>query len=272
MTTVEVTKITVKEAKSLRLEGNAKFKNGDYKGAEKVYSKAIREIESIGEETFEAFELHLLFSNRSACYLNLSEKKLALEDAETAIKIAPTYVKGFVRKAKALVALEQLQNARKVIAEEALKLEPKNLFLKKTLTDIVLKLPVSSFESFMIHYSESKDMRIRLCTLATFWNASSQVDRFAIFRKLNPLIRDIDVNSESIESIMKNFAKEQMMDLPMKNYKDLSLPQDWVPWYKKTSSEEKVKLLAAIWENCNKIERDFIKKDIVTCFFEKRVV
>ena len=130
-------------------------------------------------------EFHLLLSNRSACYLKRSERKLALEDAERACKISPKYVKVF-RERLAFNRFGTIPEARKVILE-ALELEPENLFLKKTLTEIDLKLPVSSFESFMLHYSGTKDMRVRLCCLATFWNASSESDRLAFFRKLNAL-------------------------------------------------------------------------------------
>ena len=263
--------MTAKEAKSLRSEGNRLFVKNDYVGAEKKYTEAISKIEACGKTEVKEFEFHLLLSNRSACYLKRSERKLALEDAERACKISPKYVKVFVRKALALIALERFPEARKVILE-ALELEPENLFLKKTLTEIDLKLPVSSFESFMLHYSETKDMRVRLCCLATFWNASSECDRLAFFRNLNALMQGVDVNSKSIESMMKNYTKEQMIVLPMKNYKGLSLPEDWEPWYKTTSSDEKVKLLGAIWDNCTNVEKEFIKKDIMTLFLEKSVI
>ena len=91
-----------------------------------------------------------------------------------------------MRKALALIALERFPEARKVILE-ALELEPENLFLKKTLTEIDLKLPVSSFESFMLHYSGTKDMRVRLCCLVRFGmpQANPIVRRFSKAQRID---------------------------------------------------------------------------------------
>lgn len=233
--------------------------------AEKIYSEAIERIEKQDDPKF---EFHLLLSNRSAVYLKQKKNQLALQDAERACKMNPKSVKVFVRKALALVSLKRIQEAKDVYLE-ASKIEPDNKFIQKMIISIEAKLPVKSFDMFMKRYKNTKDIRVRLATLATFWNASNQDERYNILRKLNALMRAKDVNSDTINAIMKCFTKEQMIDLPMKNYVDVTLPEDWVPWYKTTSKEEKVKLLGALWNACTTRERAFIAKDIDTLFKPK---
>ena len=45
---------------------------------------------------------HTLFTNRSAAYHNLKKYDEAILDAEIAIKLAPTWTKGYFRKGLAL--------------------------------------------------------------------------------------------------------------------------------------------------------------------------
>lgn len=50
-------------------------------------------------------ENHVFFSNRSQAFLKLSKVTKALEDADKCIALAPTFVKGYHRKARLGVGL-----------------------------------------------------------------------------------------------------------------------------------------------------------------------
>lgn len=77
-------------------QGNAKFAEGDYVAAEALYSLAIQSDPKNA----------VLYSNRSAAKLRLSELSEALQDAETAIKLRNDWDKGYIRKGAVLEAQE----------------------------------------------------------------------------------------------------------------------------------------------------------------------
>ncbi|GAA5946657.1 hypothetical protein JCM3765_000334 [Sporobolomyces pararoseus] len=92
------------EAEKAKEAGNAAFKSGDYSTALSKYSEAIALAPSS----------YMLLGNRSLTYLKLSppDYSSALADAEAALKLAPTWAKGYVRKGEALEGLERFQEAK----------------------------------------------------------------------------------------------------------------------------------------------------------------
>lgn len=70
-------------------------------------------------------ELSTNLSNRSAAYFEGGEYLSALVDAETVIQLRKPWSKGYFRKAKALLKLEQFEDARETI-ESGLSFEPDN--------------------------------------------------------------------------------------------------------------------------------------------------
>ena len=88
-------------AKEWKEKGNALVKEKNYKEALECYSKAI-EIDPNDP---------ILYSNRSAMHLNLSEFDQALTDAEKAISLKPDYAKAYLRKGKALEGQDKLKEA-----------------------------------------------------------------------------------------------------------------------------------------------------------------
>ncbi|KAL4075682.1 chaperone [Scleroderma citrinum] len=94
-----------------REEGNAAFKNGDFAGSVKLYTESIKRDPSDAKG----------YNNRAAAYMKLLALPEALKDAEEAIKVDPTFVKAYIRKANILhtmrehtKALEALQIASEV--------------------------------------------------------------------------------------------------------------------------------------------------------------
>ncbi|XBH82530.1 hypothetical protein VPH35_071160 [Triticum aestivum] len=93
-------KPTVKHDKSTKVQlksfGEKAIKRKDYHGASKFYTEAIELDPSDAT----------LYSNRSLCYLQMTEGDKALRDANTCIKLRPEWIKGYYRKGAALMSLE----------------------------------------------------------------------------------------------------------------------------------------------------------------------
>jgi len=77
-------------------EGNAHFKSGEHLKAAAAYTKAIKAEP----------DNHVYYSNRSQAFLKLSKVAKAIDDADRCIALAPTFVKGYHRKATALAAMQ----------------------------------------------------------------------------------------------------------------------------------------------------------------------
>jgi len=101
------------KAEQEREEGNKKFKGGDYPGALKNYSEAIkRNPEEVKT-----------YSNRAAAYVKLAEFGLAMTDINKCLKMDPTFVKAYLRKGQILLLMKEPTKAKEVF-EAALKLDP----------------------------------------------------------------------------------------------------------------------------------------------------
>lgn len=96
-------------------KGNEAFQRGDYPTAAKCYTEAIKRNPSDA----------VLYSNRAACYQKLAEFRMALKDAESCIERDPGFVRGYVRKGMALVALKDFSKAAGAF-RHALELDPNN--------------------------------------------------------------------------------------------------------------------------------------------------
>ncbi len=96
-------------------EGDTKFKNADFEGAIKAYTKCL---DSIGDKST---DLALkCFANRAACYKQLSNFDGTIADCSSVLEHKPDDVKSLCRRAQALEACERyksaMQDVRQVLA------------------------------------------------------------------------------------------------------------------------------------------------------------
>lgn len=98
-----------------KTKGNEFFQSGDYPSAIKHYSEAIKRNPDDAK----------LYSNRSACYQKLAEFKMACDDAEQCIKRDPKFVKGYIRKGMALLAMKKSTEAAEAF-QAALEIDENN--------------------------------------------------------------------------------------------------------------------------------------------------
>lgn len=97
-------------APSEKDRGDQLYRQGRYQEAVEVYKKAV----------LKGFpEIHKVYSNRCACYLQLGMLNLALDDANTCVRLQPGWAKGHLRKAATLSRLgrigEAVESYRKVL-------------------------------------------------------------------------------------------------------------------------------------------------------------
>lgn len=112
---------------ALKEAGNAAFAAGRYAAAIEAYSAAML---LPGGATN-----HVLYSNRSACFLARGapgDVFAALSDANACVRLAPSFAKGYTRKAAALVAMQSFAEAA-AAASAGLKREPSNAGLRDVL-------------------------------------------------------------------------------------------------------------------------------------------
>jgi tetratricopeptide (TPR) repeat protein len=82
-------------AEEFKTQGNERYKNGDYEGAIAMYTQAIE-----AAPTVVAY-----YGNRAAAAFMLGNYKDVVVDCNRALVFDPTFFKGYIRKAKAQLAL-----------------------------------------------------------------------------------------------------------------------------------------------------------------------
>ena len=98
----------------MKEEGNAHYKNKEYRKALLLYSRAIELCPDCA----------VYYGNRAACRMMMGLYTDALQDARESIRLDPTFVKGYVRVVKCLLALGD--SAAYDIYTSALNIDPNN--------------------------------------------------------------------------------------------------------------------------------------------------
>ncbi|KAE8791368.1 Ankyrin-3 [Hordeum vulgare] len=102
------------------------IKRKDYHGASMFYTEAIELDPSDAA----------LYSNRSLCYLQMTEADKAVRDANTCIKLCPEWIKGYYRKGAALMSLEDYKGACDAFMA-GLQVDPENAEMEKAFMEAV---------------------------------------------------------------------------------------------------------------------------------------
>lgn len=102
-------------AEKFKAQGNACFKNKDYRGAIGFYGQAIDKDPTN----------HTFYSNRSACYMALDDYENAAEDGRSCIQANKNFIKGYFRLATALEKLERHTEVTDTL-KMGLAIEPQN--------------------------------------------------------------------------------------------------------------------------------------------------
>uniref|UniRef100_A0A7E4VC69 Stress-induced-phosphoprotein 1 n=1 Tax=Panagrellus redivivus TaxID=6233 RepID=A0A7E4VC69_PANRE len=108
-----------------KVKGNALFQKGDFPGALKHYNEAIKRNP----------ENHVLYSNRAACYQKLMEFPKVIDDCDLCLKKDPKFIKAYLRKGAALLAMREFGRA-KAQYEEALNIDPNSREAQEGLANV----------------------------------------------------------------------------------------------------------------------------------------
>ena len=121
-------------------KGNTAFQNREYAQAIAHYTLAIDACGTPEEkEASSSSDKAILFANRAAAFLKLGQPEKALDDADAARLLVPTYDKALFRKGLALHALQRYSDALPVLGS-ALNIEPKNSQIKDALRFAEMRL------------------------------------------------------------------------------------------------------------------------------------
>ena len=101
--------IDPEKAAQAREEGNALFHKGDFAGAVKAYTEAIKRAPDDPRG----------YNNRANAYTKLAALPEALKDAEQAIKVDPKFVKAYIRKSHVLFAMRDYTKAIEAVQQAA---------------------------------------------------------------------------------------------------------------------------------------------------------
>lgn len=101
--------IDPEKAAEAREEGNKLFKAGDFAGAVKAYTEAIKRDPKDPRG----------YNNRANAYTKLVALPEALKDAEEAIRVDPTFVKAYIRKSHVLFAMRDYTKAIEAVQQAA---------------------------------------------------------------------------------------------------------------------------------------------------------
>jgi len=244
-------------ADDLRRAGNEHFVAKRYAEAAEVYSQAI------AKDPVD----HLLYGNRSAAYHAIGRFDEALSDANMAVRISPRWLKGYHRQGAALASLGR-ERAAATAYGEAMRVErPAPAWVKEQHAKWTAaadaadrERAVTSVDGWMAVFRHIRDIRLRLACLAHFWNDAGKPVRFAVFKKFFELVSPSGEAGSA--EVVSRFDAEQMRELPLDNYADITLPAPWLAFFHDAGAETQPEVFARMWTECTSQEQELIMKDI----------
>uniref|UniRef100_A0A7S1AJ66 Uncharacterized protein n=1 Tax=Noctiluca scintillans TaxID=2966 RepID=A0A7S1AJ66_NOCSC len=181
-------------AQSLKELGNQHFKNGAYRDALQLYSKAI----NAGADKVETAKL---YANRAAAWLTLEAYQEAIQDCQAAIVLDPTYARAYVRLASALCEVGKIDEAMAVLERrqepeaQAKAVSVKELF--QTIEDGKAHLISKRFSDALLAFQKGMVLcknDVVQCWLARSMLATSHCDQ--VLRLTQQLLKRNSQNAE----------------------------------------------------------------------------
>jgi hypothetical protein len=248
----------------LKAKANDFYVKGNFPEAYKLYSQAINSGQS------DKNLLSVLYCNRSASRYSMENYTEALEDANYSLELNSAYTKAYMRKAMALIKLNDEYQAYKTWIEALKKCET-SVWLNKQAKEAKLrwskfftKVPIASIEDLLERFVLIEgNTRLKLSTLAHFWNLSSEKERLEYFKTFLTLIGGESNLSEETQQL---FSSEKMIPMPMHNYEDLPIEniQPWCQFLENLQSDKKCELLKQMWELLTSFEQNLVIVDLKT--------
>lgn len=249
-----------KEEDIIKKEANNLFIAKNYAAAEELYTKAIA---IAGKES-----LAVLYTNRSAARANLDRNAEALEDADTAIRHDPTWLKAYHRRSSALEKLERHREAYETWVEAGKHCQGDKMLVKMVAqarlqwTKIFRNTAVAPLlgdDDLVARFCLLTDKRERLSTLAHLWNDSTREDRHKYFQVFLSLIS----GDGKVNPAAEVFTVDFMVDMPMDNYLDLPRHQvaGWCDYVQAVTSERRLALFQQMWYKLSSEEHNDVIQD-----------
>lgn len=180
----------------LKEKGNKAFQLQDYESAVQFYSYAISEDNGNAS----------IFSNRAASYIAQRNYADAIEDANRCIELKPDWAKGYLRKAKALEYLGQLEDAKSIF-QAAMTACPQDVtMIQKLLDDNHIK--IADMEVTLQEQAGGEHEQNHIFTKLIDW----LLEKGAQFPKLR--LKFYTAEYRAIHSTHKIPADEEIMFIP----------------------------------------------------------
>lgn len=106
-------------AEQAKITGNEAFSKNEFAEAEEAYTKSLNLVVVSEDSVLPCIKefAGTLYSNRSACHMNLQQYQKALADADLVLKFRPGWTKGFFRRAQALAASGRVDDAKEALGK-----------------------------------------------------------------------------------------------------------------------------------------------------------
>ena len=185
------------EAELHKEEGNKLFAAKHFSAAIDRYTAAI-ELDPSNP---------IYYSNRAFCHIRLEAYGSAIEDASTAIKCDPRFVKAYYRRASALFALNKLKDARRDF-QQVVRIHPRDKDAQAKLTDIDKELRRQAFLKAIESekgkpVSETVGEEVKEMTVEESYDGPRLVEGDALGK--------VNVNAEFVTKLMEYFKAQNKL-------------------------------------------------------------
>lgn len=182
-------KADVEEAEQLKQKANDFFQSKNYEKAIEFYTLAIEKNDSVAA----------YYGNRSITYLRTECFGYALNDADKALEIDKTYLKGYYRRAAANMALGKFKNALRDF-EIVAKAKPKDKDAKSKFDECQKITRRMAFEKAIAVEDNKKTVK------------ETDVDEIVVEESYKgPHLKDKKVDEEFIESLLEHFKQQKVL-------------------------------------------------------------